>query len=415
MSNALAVAAATATLRNLLLAELPQLDDDLSDLEVTTNPLDVARKGITKAQLNLFLYQTVLHPGWRNLDVPRQVRAGETGAPPLALNLHYLITAYGRGDNDNDAVSHRVLGGAMSTLHDHPVLMPSEISVALEGNDLAEQFERLKITPLPMGVDEMSKLWMMFQTQYRVSAAYEVTVVLIDSRLPTKAPLPVLKRGPTDRGPVATTGIAPVLDELRLPRSQSAARLGEDMTLVGQQLTTTDAVVRFVSPRIAAPIELSATAGASGELVVHLPDQTEDANAFSRWAPGLYSVSLVVRKSGEPTLSSNELVMALAPRITVAPLTRPPGTIALTVTCTPRIVGGQRVLLLFGDRQIEPTAINTPGDPTKPSSLDFSVPGVVAGSYVVRLRVDGVDSIPVVYAGTPPIPSFDPAQRVSVA
>ena len=127
--------------------------------------------------------------------MPRQVRPGETGAPPLALNLHYLVTAYGRGESDNDAVSHRVLGGAMSVMHDHPLLSRSELSAALAGNDLGEQFERLKITQLPMPLDEMSKLWMVFQTQYRISAAYQVTVVLIDSRAPVKAPLPVLPAG----------------------------------------------------------------------------------------------------------------------------------------------------------------------------------------------------------------------------
>jgi hypothetical protein len=30
------------------------------------------------------------------------------------------------------------------------------------------------------------------------------------------------------------------------------------------------------------------------------------------------------------------------------------------------------------------------------------------------LRVDGVDSIPVVLSGTPPIPTFDPAQQVKL-
>ena len=42
--------------------------------------------------------------------MPRQLRPGESGTPPLALNLHYLLTAYGRGESDNDAVSHRVHG-----------------------------------------------------------------------------------------------------------------------------------------------------------------------------------------------------------------------------------------------------------------------------------------------------------------
>lgn len=416
MSNALAIAATTATLRNLLLAQIPVLDGDLSDLEVTTQPPDVARKGVTKAQLNLFLYQTVMNGAWRNLDMPLQVRSGESGAPPLALNLHYLATAYGRGESDNDTVSHRVLGGAMSVLHDHPLLGRGEIGVALPGNDLGDQFERLRITPLAMGVEELSKLWTAFQTQYRVSAAYQVTVVLIDSRIPARSALPVLTRGSDDRGVKTLAGSAPVLSEIRLPRFQHAARLGEDITIVGRQLASADATLRFTSSRLTQPIELAPQPDAGGtELMVHLPDKTEDANALSRWAPGFYAAALVVKQNGLPPIASNELAFALAPRIGVTPNTAAPGTVNLTLTCEPRIVTGQRVLLLFGDRQADAASITTPVDTTQPTTLNFTLSDVASGSYVVRLRVDGVDSIPVIQSGTPAMPAFDPAQKVTVS
>jgi hypothetical protein len=416
MSNALAIAACTATLRNLLLTEIPALDADLSDLEVTTQPLDLARKNVTKAQLNVFLFQTVINGAWRNLDMPRQVRPGETGAPPLALNLHYLFTAYGRGESDNDAVSHRVLGGAMSVMHDHPLLSRSELSTALAGNDVGEQFERIKITQLPMPLDEMSKLWMVFQTQYRISAAYQVTVVLIDSRTPVKAPLPVLRQGEADRGPTTIAGLPPTLREVRPPRSQQAARLGEDIAIVGDRLTTADATIRFTSTRLTQPIELVPAVGPSpGDLLVHLPNKVEDTSALSRWAPGFFTVALVQTKPGVPAMASNEVAFALAPQITVTPTSAPAGTINLTLTCEPRLAANQRVLLIFGDRQAEPDSITNPADPTQPTSLAFIIPGVGAGSYVVRLRVDGVDSIPILLAGTPPMPSFDPSQQVTVS
>jgi hypothetical protein len=413
MSSALAVAATTATLRKLLFTQVPKLDNDLSDLEVTTQPLDIARKGITKAQLNLFLYQTMTNAGWRNLDMPGQVRQGETANPALALNLHYLVTTYGRGESDNDAVSHRVLGAAMSVLHDHPVLSRAAIRAALAGNDLADQFEPLKITPLPMTIEEISKLWMVFMTQYRISAAYEVTVVLIDSKTPVRSPLPVLTRGQADLGWPATASGAPVLSEVRPPRSQQAARLGEDVVVVGDQLVTS-ARARFTSTRIAQPVELPVASGDASEIAVHLPDKAADPGALARWAPGLYTLALLVHRPGAPTIASNEVAFALAPQITVTPTTAVHGTVALTITCEPRIVPGQRALLLFGDHQAEATSITTPPNPANPTRLHFTLPGVTAGRYLVRLRVDGTDSIPVVYSGTPPTPSFDPAQTVVV-
>lgn len=415
MSNTLAIAATTSTLRNLLLAQIPALDSDLSDLEVTIAPPDLARKGITKAQLNLFLYQTVVNGAWRNLDMPRQTRPGETGAPPLALNLHYLLTAYGRGEADNDGVNHRVLGGAMSVFHDHPLLGQSEIAASLPNNDLANQFERLRITPLAVGVEEMSRLWTVFQTQYRISAAYEVTVVLIDARAPTKAALPVLTRGPGDRGVATVTGAAPSLSEMRPPNSQPAARLGEDVAILGSLLQSANAAVRFNSTRLNQPIELTPVAGGTAsEITVHVPDKSEDPNVMSRWAPGFYTASLVVTRSGVPPLVSNPVAFALAPRITVTPNTAPAGTVNLTLSCEPRIVAGQRVLLIFGERQVAPASMTNPADATQPTTLTFNVPSVAAGSYLVRLRVDGADSIPVTYSGTPPVPAFDLAQKVTV-
>jgi len=415
MSNALAIAATTATLRNLLLTQVPLLDSDLSDLEVTAQPLDLARKGISKSQVNVFLYQTVVNAAWRNLDMPRQVRPGETAPPPLALNLHYLVTAYGRGENDNDAVSHRVLGGAMSVLHDHPMLTRAEIAAGLAGNDLAKQFERVKITPLALGVEEISKLWMVFQTQYRVSVAYELTVILIDSRVASASPLPVLKRSDSDRGVLSMPGAAPVLGALRLPRSQPAIRLGEDAVIVGDQLTTADATLRFASPHLATPVALTPAPGdTAGEITVHVPDKTEDVNALSRWVPGFYTVTLAVEKAGVPAIVSNAIAFALAPEIGVAATNTGPGKVDVTITCEPRLSGDQRVLLVFGDQQAEPTSINTPADTSKPTTLVFQLAGLASGTYVVRLRVDGVDSIPVVYSGTPPVADFDPAQKVTV-
>ena len=416
MSSATAIAAATATLRNLLANEIPRLDGELADLEVTTQPPDLARKGVTKAQLNLFLYQTAINAGWRNLDLPHATRPGERGVPPLPLNLHYLVTAYGRAENDNDAVSHRVLGGAMSVLHDHPVLARSDIRTALPNNDLADQFETLKITPIVMTLEEMSKLWTTFQTQYRISAAYELTVVLIDSQAPARTPLPVLRQGERDRGPATIAGQAPLLTAIRPPLGQPAMRLGEDVVLAGGQLATTDTTVRFTSPRVAVPIELPVQAGERpGELVVHVPDTPDDPDALSRWAPGVYTAGLLVRRADTPTLASNELAISLAPRITVSPATAPAGTVTLTITCAPRLVERQRVLLIVGDRQVGPDTITTPGDPAQPTALTFVVTDLAAGDYTVRLRVDGADSIPVIASGTPPLPAFDPAQRVTVS
>jgi hypothetical protein len=413
MSNVLAIAATTRTLRNLLLAQMPTLDAELSDLEVTLQPPDVARKGISKAQLNLFLYQVVANAAWRNLDLPGQVRAGETAPPPLALNLHYVITAWGRGESDIDALSHRVLAAAMSTLHDRGVLDGNDIRNALADNDLANQIERVRVTPLPQSVDELSRLWTAFQTNYRTSAAYEAAVVLIDSQAAARAPLPVLRRGAQDRGVIATASAAAVLDALTLPHAQTAVRLGEDIVLGGRQLGTQDAVARFSSPRLDAPIDIAPLAGEAGSLRVHLADSSEDTMAAARWAPGIYTVALRVQPPGLPPLLSNELPLALAPVIALGSLTAAAGDFVLNLTCAPRIRDGQRVFLLFGDRLLTPASLSNPADTQQPTALTFQLTSVAAGTYTVRLRVDGADSIPVDFSGS--VPAFAVDQQVVVA
>ena len=204
MSNELAIAAVTATLHNLIL-NVSQ-NTGLSGASITTKPPDKARDEAIN-QINLFLYQVLPNAAWRNMDIPQRVKSGETSMPPLALNLYYMVTAY--GDGDNDVFGHLLLGHAMRILYDNSVLGPDEIKTALasapynlggDNSELQNQVERVRITFQPLSVEEIFRLWSGFLTQYRVSVAYEVAVVLIESKQTARTPLPVLTRGKDDRG-----------------------------------------------------------------------------------------------------------------------------------------------------------------------------------------------------------------------
>ena len=196
MSNSLAISAVTATLRDLLTQGI-HADAELVDAEISTAPLDKTPKNDALPQVNLFLYGASPNTGWMNGDPP-SARPGEESRPALALDLHYLVTVFGKADDD--VVAHRLLGRTMRILHDHPVLGRDEIRNALDGNDLGDQVERVRITPQPLTLDEMSKLWTSFQREYRMSTAYHVSVVLIESDRPARTPLPVLTRGEGDLG-----------------------------------------------------------------------------------------------------------------------------------------------------------------------------------------------------------------------
>ena len=409
MSNALAIAAVTATLRNLLTQGVTAVSD-LADTVVTTQLPDTARtNGTTANQINLFLYQAVPNAAWRNTDLPGQTRPGETGFPPLALNLYYLLTTYGR---DNDAArpfSHELLGRSMSILHDHPLLGAAEIASALPGNDLSQQFERIRFSLQPLGVEEIYRLWTGFQTPYRTSVAYEASVVLIDSTRETRTPLPVLRRGAGDTGaavqanvmsPFATiASIAPTVD----------VTFGDTLIITGSKLSGDAVSVTFASPRLAQPRMVPVAAGGTDTTVrVVVPSDPQ-------FPAGLYGVSVSIATTlpggAAETRTSNEVAVALAPKITAgvpASIKATNGAISLTVGCAPDVLDGQRVALLFGDREIlaEPAA-------RPASSLTFNVSGVAAGAYFVRLRVDGADSTLLADRSAKP-PAFDPSRQVTV-
>jgi hypothetical protein len=405
MSNSLAIAAVTATLRSLL-------THGLGIADVTVQPLDSAGKGVTGDRLNLFLYQTLPDAAWRNLDMPRQAHPGEPGRPPLPLTLYYLVTAFSAGDDDSR--SHVLLGQAMALLHDHPLLDPSEIESAtaadLPTSDLQLQIERVRVTLQPLPFDEMSKLWTAFQTQFRLSAAYQVSVVLIESTQPVARPLPVLARGKDDRGVGLVSGALPALAELRPPLNLPAVQLGDPLTLVGRELRRDGAQVLLQTPRVAAPFAPALLAASAAQLVVQIPPagNPADPNApTATWPAGFYGVRAVATRAGQPDLASNELPIALAPAITVAPNAAPAGDLTLTVTCDPMVWPGQRVSLLFGDREVP-----APAPTVKTRVFTFAVTAVPAGQYVVRLRVDGIDSLPI--DRTAPTPRFDGNQQVKV-
>lgn len=435
MSNTLAIGAVTATLRNLLEKAVAEEGGGMHATTLAPEKAQIFGQADGPGRVNLFLYQTQINAAWRNMDMPRQTKPNETGQPPLALDLYYLLTAYEREDGDVSVIAHRLLGRAMRVLHDHPLLGAGEIRSALPNNDLADQIERIRIVPQTMSVEEFSKLWTTFQVGYRISAAYHVSVVLIDSTLPSHTPLPVLARGAKDRGPSAVAGNSlPVITSVLSPNNQSSAFLGDQLTIVGQNLGDLSAV-RFtlINSQIpsVAPILLppAATQVMQDGITVNLPN---DAAAQTVWAAGFYTVAVVVNRAvngSAQTWSSNELPLSVAPRIQqITPANPHPdvnGKVSLTVTCQPEIKlalvdathtrFAQQVILLLGTaRQIAPEPPPAP-PATTTGTVEFIFPVAPAelGEYLARLRVDGVDLPIVDRTVTPPV--FAASQKVRIS
>ena len=128
------------------------------------------------------------------------------------------------------------------------------------------------------------------------------------------------------------------------------------------------------------------------------------------WLAGFYTVDLRYGQAGTERSAqvSNALSVAIAstltPNISVT-------NNRLTLECSPFVQPGQQVSLLLGSREI---VFEWEPDETEAlNRLSFSLTGVSAGDYWVRLRVDGVDSALVMRSPDGQL-AFNPAYRVTV-
>lgn len=414
MSNQLAIATVTETLRRLIENAI-QLDDGAA--VCVTRPPDKVNPATNR--LNLFLYHTEIEASFRNrVDLNRQLQAGESAEPPLPLCLYYLLSAYGTEQDTGDITAHRLMGRAALSLHDHPILGATEIQAALPGTDLHEQIERVRVTPMSLSLEEMSRLWGSFSTNYRLSMAYKASVVLIDSTRPKRTPLPVLTVRTADgRGLQVQPSLIPpypALTNVILPANRTGAALGDVIALEGHHLDGTTVTVQMTHPALSSPIlipQASFTSASPTAITFALPS---GGNAPSQFAAGFLTITVITVKAGV-TRSTNALYLPLSPTIqSRAPANAPAGNVNVTVTCVPQVRLTQNVSLLFGSREIAPQPFVLPANPAAASTLEFNVTGATTGEHYLRLRVDGMDSNLVIVAGAPPAPQFDPNQKVTI-
>ena len=427
MSTALAIAGVTAVLRDLLNDGL--INHNVSgvlgsSVMVTVLPPDrvVPADGPEASQLNLFLHQVAPNPGWRNEGLPSRDPSGRQrlSNAPLALNLHYLLSAYSGGDLHAEIL----LGYAMQLLHENPVLARGAIRTALHpspglgpvlppalralaDSGLENQIEQIKITPEYLNTEEMSKLWTAIQSHFRPTAAYMASVVLIEATQPARSPLPVLSRGPVDpvthrdRGVVVEPSLVPPLPTLEavVPAAdQPAARLGETIDLRGHHLDGTARTVLLANERFEIDESLAAMPGNSPALIQFSIPVARAAD----FPVGIYRVGARLVRPGEAQpRETNRLAMTLAPDITGLPLNvarDAAGTASFTLNFRPALRAGQQVALVLGQQEFPPQPFAAPV-----TALDFVIEDAPVGSHLARLRIDGIDSPIIDRSADPPV------------
>jgi hypothetical protein len=411
MSGTLAIAAVSAVMKSLLhgsLTEYGVLGSVGGEVQIGTLPPDKVPEDVPR--LNIYFYRPTVNPGWASAELPSRNSDGERISNPyLALDLHYLVTAHATKDFHGEIL----LGYAMQIFHEHPVLarqtirdtlgtaspdIPEPTRVAINAASLAEQIEQIKITPHQLSLEETSNVWSTLQTEYRPMAAYKVSVVLIESKRPARASLPVREyniRALPFQQPVITDVISedgpgtPIsTDKKLIVRGEALKGTDTRVSVAGVELQKAELDVQ--STAITFKLPAAARAGINGVHVKqYLSFQTpvEPHRGFESNVAAFVLQPRIKKADGEYDMT------------VLGPSGSEPRT--LKIGLTPRVDPPQRAQVLLNE-------LNAPTDrlaraytmeasarsPDSPATeeLRFPIPGVPNGNYLIRVRVDGAES-----------------------
>lgn len=416
MSNALAIGAVTAVLKGVLENTLAA-QNVIPSVNVTTLPPDRVvpanpANNTDDDQLNLFLYQITPNAAWRNTAFPSRDAKGERlSNPPLALDLHYFVTAYGQKPFHAEII----LGFAMLALHEASVLTREQIKKSLAAavpadlakSRVAEQVEQLKVTQEVLVPEEISKLWSAITAHYRPTAAYCVSVVLMEVEQSTKGALPVRSVGAQSvpagppliesvrsaagmRAPIVAGSVLHILGQ-NLKAERVQVRVGE--LLLSPQPTLDDITEQRIVYQLPAVLPAGLFAGMKPLRIEHLLDLSQPP------APHEGSTSNV-----EPFMLRPQIVVATENVVSsqVNGVAVRGGT--LKIDFTPQVGRSQSVVVVLNEfsavsgargYSFQAPPDNGIADPNQPSVATIRIPfsNVAAGRYLVRVRVDGAESV----------------------
>ncbi len=388
MSNDLAVAAVTEAF-SLVVERAAQRA--VTGVEVKNGPPE-SLPANTPNRVYVYLYHAAENGHFRANDLPTRNSNGTVVTKPrIGLDLDYLVSFYGSADK---LEPERMLGAVVSTIHARPLLSPLVIEKAvelavgtfLEESDLAQQVEGVRVTPVDLDLEEMSKLWsVFFQEPYRLSVAYRVSVILIEVDETPQTGLPVQVRQVRSVPAVAPfiTGITPAA----VPHSQAGALLA----LHGASLAA-DRVVVILGGITAAPQSVS-----NDRIVVPVPE-TLPAGIQAVHVAHMIEWGTPDEPDLRPIMESNRVGFAFQPEIETAPGNiAPPGP--LVVRVNPEVQEGQKVRLVLRE-----TADSADGAPpqsfeteqtaaTTSHQVSIDMTGAPSGEFWLRIVVDEVVSV----------------------
>jgi hypothetical protein len=418
MSTAYALAAVSYVLGRQLAAYLSatEVSSSVGLVKVTTVAPDRLETGLQEQNIvNLFLHRVTRNSGWANLGPPPRNGQGEqVASPPLAIDLHYIVSAYGH----DPLTAEILLGHAVAALYEQSVL-PREairralapnppdpgLPVAVSGSRLADQVEQLRITSTNPGAEEIARVWATFSSPYRPSAFFEVSVVLVDPLRGGNAPFPV--RAITS-GTVSTE--QPEVDDVRADGpAGTPVTAGATLVIAGRNLAGPNVRVR-VGGASAVPTGIAAR-----ELKVPLAAFDTAVPAGLSGLTVTHDLDLGDPPTPHPSAASDAVPLVYRPTVTIAPndvtvdqVQTVDGvqlaTGSMVAHVAPRVGRSQQAVLLLSESGAPPgraprgATLRAPAEngvaqgDDDTDAIPFAFRELPKGTYVLRLRVDGVDS-----------------------
>lgn len=352
---------------------------NVSPVKPTPGPITITSLSPDQLQqsnnaIGIYLYHVVEDAAYRNQTWPK--RPTHPRFNPMGLNLHFIVSAHSNLAEPHGPYREQLLMGiAMKALHDYPVIDEfTEIGgtkildPSLVGDD---NTLRLSLRQIPAA--EAISYWTAGSQPLRLSAYYEVSVVLIEPDEPTTAGGRVLTYGietfigglpklSTSRSTVVFRIPDETADrEVQVQPAQVA--IGEEMTLVGTGLGGGALSLRVRGPGWTNPVTVGPSwgVGGSGDVVYATVQDFIDSEPS---LPGSYSASVAITRTS--TLADGTT------HTTVVPSNETPFQIVPAVATVSPIVGG--LFTVTGKVFSHPTLLPAPG------SAQMSI----GGAYLVE-------------------------------
>lgn len=409
MSNFLAIATVTEALRQMLDAAVGR--DVSGGARATavrpTGSVDGSSDGLPEVGVNVYLYQVSPNHSWRNADLPtRRADCTLIQRPRAALDLHYLMTSYG---DEKRLEPQRVLGSVVRVLHAQPILARQQVQSAIDavdflsGSDLADEVEQVKFTPVPLSVEELYNLWSgFFQTPYTLSTAYQASLVFIEGEETPQEALPVRARNL-----YAVPFRQPVIERITSQASEGEPVIANQPILAGYRLVIEGKNLQGDVTRVrVGGVEVEVEPEEVRDARIRLSLSSPPFPPGTLWA-GVRSVQVVHQMMmGTPLVphrgvESNVEAFVLRPEIKLVEISEmadSKGTVSgeVKVLVDPLVGKSQRAVLLLNELSNDSPASYTLVAPPRDGDAEtITIPftGVRPGDYLVRLQVDGAESL----------------------